>query len=720
MDDQPADALSRHRRKVDRMRERMRARLEARLRVRGSRSMGEFEQATAREEQALALELAETEEHGDPVANRIREIAILERAGVRPVPEDYERWVVRTVGLTNRVLNKSALRINREYLQLRSNPANFAMHDHDSTGFRIWESTIALCRLLLEHEKNAGTSASSDEKARANAIAPPRFTIKGKCICEIGCGMAVPSIVAAKMGAARVVATDRDTMALEAVSVNRVMLNISDVMTAPSELAFGNAAHIAGVIEERNFGAPFDMVFAVDLFYTKDKGYLQSVAQTIIALISVRRSKGEEKELHTKGRGGGRDDIVALIGYWERLCCPLADFMVVLDKLSDHGLYSRRIRADFEPCNHPRLHIYEVMRPAGAVLPLLMLMLLVLSAVPSTSATATSPPASSWSPFYDDTADATGLLDVACGVRRVVATQGHAPEPELFEKPFVTARRTWAADRRLRSGATSWSNRSHFLNRFGNESVHHDLVSVFSFQGYTWKRTNLREYVEQFMPEETSAMQIERLTATQNRMRDDKMYDVEPGEFNASYAFTSFRADEGEFATVMRDTTYGARSGGNDEGLPAFLSAHMSSAASKHDRVPVDQIAMGGTGSGLNWHSHGDAWNTIVVGGHKLWLLAAPGSQDLGHLRSHMALTGLQWWRRAHVELETHEYGDDGDDDETTTTPIPAAPDGVLSCVLGPGEVMFVPKGWLHATINLGHVVARSQRLGIAGRKDAT
>ena len=266
---------------------------------------------------------------------------------------------------------------------------------------------------------------------------------------------------------------------------------------------------------------------------------------------------------------------------------------------------------------------------------------------------------------------------------------------------------------------------------------------MFSFQGYTWKRSQLRAYVEQFMPAESAETQIARLTAAQNqnRLRDDALYDDEPDQTNASYAFTSFRADEGEFADVMRDTTGGGsergrrgrlathRGGGgghddddDDDGLPTFLSAHMASAARARHRVPVDQIAMGGTGSGLHWHSHGDAWNTIVVGGHKLWLLVAPGSQAREELRSHQAWTGLQWWKRAHeVEVDVEHPGDHHDDDDDEDPAIvPRAPEGVLSCVLGEGEIMFVPRGWLHATINLGHVVARSQRLGRAGRKDAT
>ena len=320
-----------------------------------------------------------------------------------------------------------------------------------------------------------------------------------------------------------------------------------------------------------------------------------------------------------------------------------------------------------------------------------------------------------WSPFHDDAADATGLLDMSCdGIRKISAREldSAGTTADMFSQPFVTARKSWAADgigRTRKSKYGSWSNRTWFLERFGDESIHHDLVAIFSFQGYTFKRSVLRDYVNEFMPNESDSVQISRLSVSQNGLQSDDMYDIEPLEINASYAFTSFRASDGEFANIMSDTT--GQTG--QDGLPKSLLNHMKQKASSQDLVLVDQVAMGPTGSGLGWHFHNDAWNSVVVGGYKLWLLAEPGFQH--NLRSHNSITALQWWKRAQI-LESVKVGDDEEEDLV----VPRAPDGVLTCVLGPGEIIWIPSQWPHATINLGHVVSRSQRLGKAGRKDAT
>ena len=331
------------------LRARARERLERRLLARGRKSLLDFQNSEARAEEKLRAEISETNEE-NPRESRQREAAILKDAGVQP-PSDFEKWVVRVVGLSNRIFRKSVLLVgeNCESICIRANPENFERHDFDSTGFRIWESSFALSHLLSNYRPCS---------VEGSNLHSPKFSIQNKRICELGCGMAIPSIVAAKRGARQVVATDLDSAALETVNVNRVLLSIGDVMTTPKQLAFGNEQQI---LKARG-GSPFDLVFAVDLFYTNDKTFLRKIALTIVALIAT---TARESTIPVKVQEGcDRSDVVAIIGYWERGCCPLSDFTCVLDELSQHGLFWRRIRGD-GPCDHARLHLYEVHQPQG-------------------------------------------------------------------------------------------------------------------------------------------------------------------------------------------------------------------------------------------------------------------------------------------------------------------------------------------------------------------
>ena len=160
---------------------------------------------TKASKEKLQAAILETKEE-NPREARQRETAILKDAGVQP-PLDYDKWVVRVVGLSNRIFRKSVLLVgeNRESISIRANPENFERHDFDSTGFRVWESSFALCHLLSNY---------NPESVEGSDLHGPQFSIQNKRICEIGCGMAIPSIIAAKRGARQVVATDLDSAAL--------------------------------------------------------------------------------------------------------------------------------------------------------------------------------------------------------------------------------------------------------------------------------------------------------------------------------------------------------------------------------------------------------------------------------------------------------------------------------------------------------------------------
>jgi predicted nicotinamide N-methyase len=82
--------------------------------------------------------------------------------------------------------------------------------------------------------------------------------LKGTRVVELGCGLAVPSIAAARAGA-HVLATDLDTEALELVAENAAA---NDVQV---ETAAVDWAQPDGLISR----APFDLVLAADVLYER-------------------------------------------------------------------------------------------------------------------------------------------------------------------------------------------------------------------------------------------------------------------------------------------------------------------------------------------------------------------------------------------------------------------------------------------------------------------
>ena len=111
--------------------------------------------------------------------------------------------------------------------------------------------------------------------------------------------------------------------------------------------------------------------------------------------------------------------------------------------------------------------------------------------------------------------------------------------------------------------------------------------------------------------------------------------------------------------------------------VPAhFQSLHSASSGSD------PYLFLGGTGSGLGFHAHGHAWNAVVFGS-KRWLLYPPGHRMAYTEGKEEATDGVAWLRDVYPAVAG----------------TPLAP---WECVSYPGDVVYVPADWLHATINLG------------------
>lgn len=112
--------------------------------------------------------------------------------------------------------------------------------------------------------------------------------------------------------------------------------------------------------------------------------------------------------------------------------------------------------------------------------------------------------------------------------------------------------------------------------------------------------------------------------------------------------------------------------------LPPFFTA---------DGVTL-YLAVGGSRSGVQFHKHAAGWNTQIHG-RKRWLLYEPETMPPYHYPTH-GMSVETWLRTVFPKLPKERRP--------------------LSCTTQPGELIYVPETWYHATMNMG------ESIGAAGQ----
>ncbi|XP_069381665.1 jmjC domain-containing protein 8 isoform X1 [Paralichthys olivaceus] len=111
---------------------------------------------------------------------------------------------------------------------------------------------------------------------------------------------------------------------------------------------------------------------------------------------------------------------------------------------------------------------------------------------------------------------------------------------------------------------------------------------------------------------------------------------------------------------------------------PPYVLPHTSGAYS---------FGIAGPGTGVPFHWHGPGYSEVIYG-RKRWFLYPPDKEPHFHPNH----TTLSWVRDTYPNLPEHE-----------------AP---LECTIRPGEVLYFPDRWWHATLNLDTSVFISTFLG--------
>ena len=297
-------------------------------------------------------------------------------------------------------------------------------------------------------------------------------------------------------------------------------------------------------------------------------------------------------------------------------------------------------------------------------------------------------------------------------------------------KPCVISNLTdsWAAQK-------LWK-RSSFMKKFGQRQVEVDETKVFESYGGSKSLKTMAEYIQNDLKSITTS----------------RVLDLVHKKNTTPLQYSFYNFDDGSWNELIEES-------------PVPLLFQFIDESKGH----VNQLAVGATGTGLSWHSHHDAWNSIIFG-KKLWLIADPkGPAPAGtglfstdddphccnaitwHAEEHRRRRSEEIVKNSATPTSTPNYTIDTIDTIdtittlTTTTTINnnnnnnnnnTAIEGgekkwqdkeqgpgkstwdfgsqahVHQCIVHTGEAVYVPARWAHATMNIGDTIARSQRAG--------
>lgn len=152
-------------------------------------------------------------------------------------------------------------------LVLPQNPRQRAVDCFDATSRFVWQACMPLCTYLCEHAD----------------------IVKARVLVELGAGAtALPSHVAAALGASLVVATDGDSSAVQAMQERLRDGGDEEPWTKninACSLRWGDDAHARELMLTYNDGKPVDVVLCSDLLYGHDAATSGALLETIRTLL---------------------------------------------------------------------------------------------------------------------------------------------------------------------------------------------------------------------------------------------------------------------------------------------------------------------------------------------------------------------------------------------------------------------------------------------------
>jgi JmjC domain, hydroxylase/Ankyrin repeats (3 copies) len=232
----------------------------------------------------------------------------------------------------------------------------------------------------------------------------------------------------------------------------------------------------------------------------------------------------------------------------------------------------------------------------------------------------------------------------------------HAISQHDFIRDYFSTQRPVLLGNQLAASQRIWAHwqKGAFLDRYGSHEVHID-------DGTGWpsdRVTTIHDWVTKYMSRSISANQ-ECNTASET---------CSNALSQIPYAYSlSFEAD-------------------GDIGRPELLD--LCGSPEGPDDEPY-QLYMGPRYSGTMLHTHNASWN-VLLAGVKKWYFVAPG-QSYNATKEARDISFVTDWI-------------------TNALPLLRKRGHVVEVVQYPGDVVFVPHDWLHATLNLADSISISQQ----------
>mmetsp|Transcript_30875 Transcript_30875/g.42222 ORF Transcript_30875/g.42222 Transcript_30875/m.42222 type:complete len:226 (-) Transcript_30875:53-730(-) len=149
--------------------------------------------------------------------------------------------------------------------------------------------------------------------------------------------------------------------------------------------------------------------------------------------------------------------------------------------------------------------------------------------------------------------------------------------------------------------------------------------------------------------------------------------------------------------------------GGNYDGIwKEFANIYESPPCKYCDKAGAKTFGIGGQGSGVSFHLHGPGFSEPLVGG-KRWFLFPPRLRELVSLSIGPNTTALSWLHSQYPLLWGSDYSTGVYSNSSCADPGPLSlspeqrrqlGEGLQECQVAPGELLFFPAMWMHATLN--------------------
>ena len=204
--------------------------------------------------------------------------------------------------------------------------------------------------------------------------------------------------------------------------------------------------------------------------------------------------------------------------------------------------------------------------------------------------------------------------------------------------------------------------KEHIIAEYGKVSVKLTSSNAYS---HGLKTSSLGEYIDGFL--------------------DNSSKDVSSA--NANETFYLFGKNEGNFPFTEFASMYD---------LPP------NNISLSEDSYTTIVTGLGGENSGVSFHLHGPGLSESIIG-RKRWFLYSPEYQPIGGFSSLINTTVIEWANSpnfASVERVpsslSSEPGNSAENEQAQRKNKGA----FFDCTIAPGEVLYFPSQWMHATLN--------------------